>query len=95
MKRNPKISIVVDKDDPPYAAVVCEGEVELIEGVGKDHELLARCSERYLGPEISKKFMAGPVAQVDRVRFVVHPARWTVWNQGGDPPFSARAGSYD
>jgi hypothetical protein len=38
--------------------------------------------------------MAGPVAQVDRVRFVVHPKRWTVWNAGATPPFSARQGDY-
>jgi|TARA_B100000315_G_scaffold248502_1_gene278454 nitroimidazol reductase NimA-like FMN-containing flavoprotein (pyridoxamine 5'-phosphate oxidase superfamily) len=94
VKRNPKISIVVDKDDPPYAAVVCEGDVELIEGVGTDHDLIGRCAERYLGPEIAPKFMAGPVAQVDRVRFIVHPKRWTIWNAGADPPFSARPGDY-
>jgi len=94
VKRNPRISVCVDKDTPPYAGVVCEGEVELIEGVGKDHELLGRCAERYLGSEVAKKFLAGPVAQVDRVRFIVHPKRWTIWNAGANPPFSARPGVY-
>ena len=84
----------MDKDDPPYAAVVCEGDVELIEGVGKDHELLSRCAERYLGAQIAKGFLQGPTAQVDRVRFVVTPRRWTIWNQGAEQPFAARAGDY-
>ena len=94
VRRNPKISVCVDKDDPPYAGVVCEGEVELVEGVGTDNDLLGRCARRYLPAEIAEKFMAGPVAQVDRVRFVVHPQRWTVWNAGATPPFSARPGDY-
>ena len=94
VRRNPLISICVDKDDPPYAGVVCEGEVELVEGVGKDHELIGRCARRYLPPDIAEKFMAGPVAQVDRVRFIVTPKRWTIWNAGGDPPHPARPGDY-
>ncbi|MDA0999788.1 MAG: pyridoxamine 5'-phosphate oxidase family protein [bacterium] len=94
VKKNPKISIVVDKDDPPYKAVVCEGEVELIEGVGKDHELIGQMAARYLPPPIVEKFMAGPVAQVDRVRFIVHPKRWTIWDASAEPPFPARPGNY-
>jgi hypothetical protein len=94
VRRNPKISVIVDKDTPPYGAVVCEGEVQLVEGVGKDHELLVRCAERYLGAEAAKGFMAGPIAQVDRVRFVVHPKRWTIWDYSTTPPTLPRAGSY-
>jgi PPOX class probable F420-dependent enzyme len=94
VRRDPRISIVVDKDDAPYAAVVCEGDVELIEGVGKDHELLGRCAERYLGVQIAKGFLQSPTAQVDRVRFVVTPRRWTIWNNGAEPPFPARPGDY-
>ena len=94
VRRNPNISVCVDKDTRPYAAVVCEGVVELVEGVGKDHDLIGRCARRYLPPEMAEKFMAGPVAQVERVRFVVHPKRWTVWDQGAAPPFAARAGVY-
>ena len=86
---------ILDREDLPYKAVVCEGEVELVEGVGKDHDLIGRCAERYLGPEISKKFMAGPVAQVDRVRFIVTPRRWTIWDASADPPFPARPATYD
>ena len=94
VKRDPRISIVVDKDDPPYAAVVCEGRVELIEGVGKDHELLGKLCRRYLGEQMVDKFLSGPTAQVERVRFIVHPKRWTIWNQGANPPVPPRSATY-
>lgn len=94
VRRDPRISVVVDKDEPPYKQVVCEGDVELIENVGLDHELLRRCAEKYLPDNFVEKFMSGPVAQADRVRFVVHPRRWTISDAGANPPIPPRAGDY-
>ncbi len=95
VRRNPKISILVDRDVRPYAGIVCEGEVELVEGVGTDHEMIGRIAERYLGREQVKNFLAGPMGRQERVRFVVHPRRWTIWDFSADPPIWQRPGVYE
>ncbi len=95
LRRNSKISICVDKDDPPYRAVICEGTAEIVEGLGTDHELIGRCAERYLPADRVEGFLAGPQGQIERCRLIVTPERWTIWDYYEDPPRGPSPGSYD
>jgi PPOX class probable F420-dependent enzyme len=95
LRRNSKISICVDKDDPPYRAVICEGTAEIIEGLGTDHELIGRCAERYLPADRVEGFLSGPQGQIERCRLIVTPERWTIWDYYEDPPRGPSPGFYD
>ena len=95
IRNNPNITVCVDKASTPYAGVVCEGTAELSEGLGNDTALLRRLAERYLPPERVDPFMNRPMAQVDnRVRFIVRPQRWSLWNNDPQAPIPIRAGEY-
>lgn len=93
-RKNPKICVSVDKHDPPYKAVVCEGEVEIIEGMGKDLEFVRRVAERYLPPQVVEKFLEGPSAKFERVRFIVHPKHWAIWDQTVQPQIPPHTADY-
>jgi PPOX class probable F420-dependent enzyme len=95
VRRNPKISVCVDKTVPANAAVICEGDVELVEGLGTDHDLIGRCAKKYLPPEAVDGFLASPVGQMERVRFVVTPRRWTIWDFSRTPPRGPSPGVYE
>lgn len=95
-KRNPAISLCIDKQSPPYAGVVCEGTAEVQGQLGSDLAVLQRIAERYLPPERVAAFMAGPLAQVkDRMRVVVHPRSWTIWNMDASAKIPVRSAQYD
>ena len=95
VKNNPNITVCVDKATTPYAGVACEGTAELAEGFGNDGALLRRLAERYLPPERIDPFMNRPMSQVqNRVRFIVHPQRWTVWNNNPESAIPVRTADY-
>ena len=95
LRNNPKISICVDKDNPSYQAVICEGTAEIVEGLGTDHKLIGRCAERYLPTKAVKGFLAGPQGQIEGCRLIVTPERWTIWDYSQEPPRGPSPGSYD
>ena len=95
LKRNPLVALCIDKPTTPYAGIICEGEAELVESLGKDHELLRRLAARYLPAERVDGFMQRPMAQVEnRVRFVITPHSWTVWNNDPEAPIAPRRADY-
>ena len=94
-KRNSVISLCIDKPTPPYAGVVCEGRVEVQGSLGPDLAVLQRMAERYLPPDRVAAFMEGPLAQVkDRMRMIVHPRSWTIWNMDASARIPIRSAQY-
>jgi PPOX class probable F420-dependent enzyme len=94
IRKDPNISVCIDKASPPYAALVAEGKAELVQGLGTDHALLRRLADRYLPAERVDGFMQRPMAQIERVRIIVEPQRWTVWNNDPEAPIAARSAVY-
>ncbi|MFQ5896408.1 MAG: PPOX class F420-dependent oxidoreductase [Nitrospinota bacterium] len=86
LRRDPRVSICIDNPEAPYQGVMVEGVAEIRENMGKDHELIGRLAERYLGKEMGAKYMQGPIAQKERVRVYVTPRRWIIWDNRATPP---------
>ena len=70
-------------------------DVELVEGLGTDHDLIGRCAKKYLPPEAVEGFLSGPMGQIERIRFVVTPRRWTIWDYSQTPPRGPSPGVYE
>ena len=56
LARDPRASICVDEEQPPFAFVVCEGRVTLSEEPGALLESAIRIGTRYMGPEQGEAF---------------------------------------
>lgn len=58
LRRDPRISLIVDDERPPFSYVVVEGEAELIEA--PDQETLrhwtTRIARRYMGDDLAEAF---------------------------------------
>ena len=95
-ERDSRISLCIDRPAPPYAGVVCEGTAEVQGSLGSDLAVLRRMAERYLPAEAVSGFMEGPLAQVeDRVRVIVHPHSWTIWDMKASAKIPVRSANYD
>ena len=91
-----QISLCIDRPTPPYAGVICEGIAEVQGSLGSDLGVLRRMAERYLPPAAVPGFMEGPLAQVeDRMRVIVHPRSWTIWDMNASAKIPIRAATYD
>jgi PPOX class probable F420-dependent enzyme len=56
MRRDPRVSICVDDDSPPFAFVLIEGRASL-EANAKDlHYWTTRIAGRYMGPELAETY---------------------------------------
>jgi PPOX class probable F420-dependent enzyme len=56
LRRDPRVAVVVDDDDPPFAFVLVEGAAEL--SIDPDELLLwaTRIGRRYMGPDRAEEF---------------------------------------
>ena len=56
MKREPRVSLVVDTESPPYAFVKVDGVVELSEDSDDLRRVSTLAGARYMGPDQAKSF---------------------------------------
>ena len=53
---DPRVSLCVDDDRPPFAFVVCEGRAEISEDPAELVEWATRIARRYMGAEQAEEF---------------------------------------
>jgi PPOX class probable F420-dependent enzyme len=53
MRRDPRVSICVDEEVPPYAFVIVEGTVTISEGADERAFWAKKIAARYMGPELA------------------------------------------
>jgi PPOX class probable F420-dependent enzyme len=56
MRRDPRVSLLVDDQEPPYAFVLVRGSVELSEDLDAMLEWATRIGARYMGEERAEEF---------------------------------------
>jgi hypothetical protein len=56
LARDPRASICVDEEQPPFSFVVCEGRVTISEEPAELLESAIRIGTRYMGPEAGEQF---------------------------------------
>ena len=56
MMREPRVSISVDDQEPPYSFVTVEGTAELIEDPSECLQCATRIGERYMGQDRAEEF---------------------------------------
>ena len=69
--RDPRVTIVVDDETPPYAFVMVEGVAEMFKDPGAVREGTLRIGRRYLGDEAAEQFVryaTGPSNVLVRIR---------------------------
>ncbi|MEZ4522118.1 MAG: PPOX class F420-dependent oxidoreductase [Thermomicrobiales bacterium] len=73
IERNPAASLVVDRRETPYYAVMVRGNAEI--GPPLDIEHHERLSKRYLGDEEGKRYAERTVGH-DAITIRLHPEDW-------------------
>jgi len=74
--RDPRVALVVDLEEPPYAFVLVEGTVTISTDLQEMLPLSIRIAERYVAPELAEQF--GKRNAVDGELLVrLHPAKIT------------------
>ena len=63
LKRNPSLTICVDDDEHPFRAVIVEGEPEISEPLGTDHEGLKLVVDHYYHPGMWADWVNTPSAE--------------------------------
>ena len=76
VERDPRVSIVVYEDGPPYAGVELRGEAQLSTEGGRD--TLRRIANRYLGEREGQAYVAA--ATWDDVVLRLEPGHLRVWD---------------
>jgi PPOX class probable F420-dependent enzyme len=56
MRRDPRVSICVDREEPPYGYVRIDGTAELIDDPELGRRWATRLGGRYMGPERAEEF---------------------------------------
>ena len=56
LRRDPRIALCVDDEEPPYAFVLIEGTVELSDDLGPMLEAATRIGGRYMGAERAEEY---------------------------------------
>lgn len=56
LRRDPRVSLCVDDDRPPYAYVMVEGEATLSDDLGEVLRYATRLGARYMGDEVAEEF---------------------------------------
>ena len=80
LKRNPAFAICIDDENAPFRAVVVEGEAQVSETMGTDHEGLQSVVDHFFGPEMWANYVNTPIAQKIRVRITMVPKKWKWWD---------------
>lgn len=78
VRRDPRISFIVDTKDRPYRGVAIEGTADVLED--GDAAILQRIVERYMGPQSQAETRARMEARGPRVILQISPARVRPWN---------------
>lgn len=92
LRRNPAITVCVDDDEFPFRAVIVEGEAQISEVLGTDHEGLKMVVDHYYGLDMWAKWVNTPSAQKIRVRLTVVPKKWKWWDGRRELQGSRRVG---
>ncbi len=58
LRRDPRISLVADVEDPPYAFVKVDGLVEIIEDLDEVRRVATLCGGRYMGADQAEDYGA-------------------------------------
>jgi PPOX class probable F420-dependent enzyme len=91
VRRDPRVSFLVDSREMPYCGVAIEGTGELVEDA--DGALLRLIVERYLGPQPPEEFERRLASRGERVIVKIVPERVRPWGFALTPnPSPARAG---
>jgi PPOX class probable F420-dependent enzyme len=56
LQRDPRISLCVDEETPPYAFVMVEGVVEISRDPDQLYEYARRIAARYMGPDRAEEY---------------------------------------
>jgi PPOX class probable F420-dependent enzyme len=56
LRREPRVSVCVDDDAPPFAFVMLEGTASISEDLGQLRQWATRIGARYMGPERAEEF---------------------------------------
>ena len=80
LNRGSAISLCIDDQEPPFRAVVVEGQADVSEVMGTDHEGLRAVVEQFFGPDAWENYKDSPTAKKIRVRLTVRPNKWKWWD---------------
>ena len=58
LARDPRVSIVVQDDRPPFSYVLVEGEAELVADLDEVRRVATRIGGRYMGADVAEQFGA-------------------------------------
>jgi PPOX class probable F420-dependent enzyme len=56
LARDPRVSIVVQDDRPPFSYVLVEGEAELVDDLAEVKRVATRIGCRYMGADVAEQF---------------------------------------
>lgn len=91
LQKNPAITLCIDDPEPPFRCVTVEGDAEVSEVMGTDHEGIKRIIDQFFGPEMWEKYKETPTAQKIRVRITLNPKKWVWWDHRRKLQGSAKA----
>ena len=77
VRRDPRISFIVDTKEMPYRGVAIEGRAEI--SSDPEGSMLTGIVERYLGPEAAAQMLARLREQDERVILRLEPERVRPW----------------
>ncbi len=77
IERTGKATVVIDRRDPPYYAVMIKGSATI--GPALSHDKMLAMASRYLGDEQAKRYLAD-TAGGDSVSIRVRPERFVEYN---------------
>jgi nitroimidazol reductase NimA-like FMN-containing flavoprotein (pyridoxamine 5'-phosphate oxidase superfamily) len=81
LRRNSSLTICVDDDEHPFRAVIVEGEPEISEPLGTDHEGLKRIVDHNYRPGMWADWVKMPSSEKIRVRLILKPRSRKWWDQ--------------
>ena len=81
LRRNSSVSVCVDDGEYPFRAVVVNGEAQVSEPTGTDHEAQKKLVDHFYGPDMWAEWVTTPRAREIRIRLTVVPKKWMWWDQ--------------
>jgi PPOX class probable F420-dependent enzyme len=85
MKETGTVTVLVQREDPPYAYVTIEGTVAAIDSPPTEEQMMA-IATRYMPDEVARGFIAGELGDPETTLTVVtvRPDRWLTQDTGKD-----------
>jgi len=84
--REPRMSIIVAEDVPPYRGIEVRGKAKRVPG--DVHQIVHRMALRYLGAEHGPAF-AATASQIESVVLRIEPGELRVWDLADEPDLIA------